>query len=365
MTQSGTSEDTIKTCKHLKGYFSVDYEVARLGGDFKRFYATGDRVIADGAQTGGGGGGGGKKRKKDKATQEKTDRVMLADKYYDKDEVPIVDPTGWYLSEKLDGMRAWWDSKERKFYARSGNLISCPDFFTAGLPSDTDLDGELWAGRGKFGDVMSVKQGGDDERWRAEVVYMVYDAPSVVAGFEARMSAAKAVIPGQRQSTRAFVRTWGTEEGKQQMQRYQSTGPTGVHAMWLGHWKCEGGVEEVERELASVVATPEGGGGAGEGLMVIDASALYRRKRSSTILKIKQFKDDEAIVLEHVQGQGKHANVMGSLRCRLRSGVQFKVGSGFNDEERQNPPAVGSVITFKVRVLVILCLAVLIPHAPC
>jgi DNA ligase-1 len=93
---------------------------------------------------------------KDKATAARASRVMLANDYYDKDskERPTIDPTGWYLSEKLDGVRAWWDSKERALYARSGNRIWTPDFFTAGLPSDLDLDGELWAGRGQFSEVM-------------------------------------------------------------------------------------------------------------------------------------------------------------------------------------------------------------------
>ena len=51
------------------------------------------------------------------------------------------DPTGWYMSEKLDGIRAYWDGTQ--FWSKSGKLINLPDSFKEGLP-DFHLDGELW-----------------------------------------------------------------------------------------------------------------------------------------------------------------------------------------------------------------------------
>src|SRR5262249_996536 len=51
------------------------------------------------------------------------------------------DPTGWWMSEKLDGVRAYWDGEA--FVSRLGNRFVAPDWFTADLPADT-LDGELW-----------------------------------------------------------------------------------------------------------------------------------------------------------------------------------------------------------------------------
>jgi hypothetical protein len=167
------------------------------------------------------------------------------------------------------------------------------------------------------------------------------------------MAKAKSAIPGQRQSTRTFLRTWGTEEGEREMQHYRSTGSEGVHAIWLEHWRCEKGAEEVQRELDAVTSfggagAVAGGLAAGEGLMLVSASAQYQMKRSNSLLKIKRFTDDEAIVLEHIQGKGKFADVMGALKCRLRSGAEFKVGTGFNDDERARPPPVGTVITVKV-----------------
>jgi ATP-dependent DNA ligase len=68
--------------------------------------------------------------------------VLLAHDYY-KDGAP--NPRGWWLSEKLDGVRAYWNGVE--FCSRNGAVFAAPAFFTASLPKDTHLDGELWCGR--------------------------------------------------------------------------------------------------------------------------------------------------------------------------------------------------------------------------
>lgn len=39
-----------------------------------------------------------------------------------------VDPTGWWISEKLDGVRAFWCGKQGKFFSRLGNVYEAPDW---------------------------------------------------------------------------------------------------------------------------------------------------------------------------------------------------------------------------------------------
>src|SRR5690242_11932689 len=67
---------------------------------------------------------------------------------------PSIDPTGWWMSEKYDGVRGYWDG--HKLWTRQGNLIHAPDYFLAELPPDTALDGELWVGHGKFEETISI-----------------------------------------------------------------------------------------------------------------------------------------------------------------------------------------------------------------
>jgi len=79
-------------------------------------------------------------------------QVLLAETWSED-----IDPTGWWMSEKLDGVRcvkileyvfktkfnfrAYWSGSN--FYSRQGNLFHVPDFFKAALPK-IPLDGEIW-----------------------------------------------------------------------------------------------------------------------------------------------------------------------------------------------------------------------------
>ena len=64
-----------------------------------------------------------------------------------------LDLTDWWMSEKLDGVRAYWDGK--RFLSRQGNEYHAPEWFVAGLPA-TPLDGELWIDRKKFQRTVSI-----------------------------------------------------------------------------------------------------------------------------------------------------------------------------------------------------------------
>ena len=95
----------------------------------------------------------------------------------------VTDPTGWRLSEKLDGVRAYWDGTQ--FLSRLGNLFHAPAWFVAGLP-DVPLDGELWLGRKKFQRTVSIVRRQDmSDLWK-EISFVVFDAPSLEKGFEVR-----------------------------------------------------------------------------------------------------------------------------------------------------------------------------------
>lgn len=73
----------------------------------------------------------------------------------------------------------------------------------------------------------------------------------------------------------------------------------------------------------------------------------YRIGRSNDLLKVKQYQDAEAVVVQHLPGKGKYEGLMGSLLVELENGRQFRIGSGFSDAERASPPDPGTVITFK------------------
>jgi DNA ligase 1 len=89
--------------------------------------------------------------------------------------------------------------------------------------------------------------------------------------------------------------------------------------------------------------------GGGEGLMLHRADADWRPGRSDALLKLKPVHDAEALVIDHVPGRGKHAGRLGALRVRTDEGIEFLLGTGFSDAQREQPPLPGSVVTYTHR----------------
>ena len=84
--------------------------------------------------------------------------------------------------------------------------------------------------------------------------------------------------------------------------------------------------------------------------MIRRAGSRYESGRSMTLLKVKSFHDAEARVLKHLEGSGRHKGRLG-LFVEMADGTTFSVGTGFSDAERDNPPAIGSLITFRYQEL--------------
>ncbi len=104
-----------------------------------------------------------------------------------------ADLAGWLLSEKLDGVRALWTGSA--LVSRGGTRLLAPPSWTAGLPAGVPLDGELWAGRGRFDETSSTARSAaaGDAAW-ARITFMVFDAPQAHGAFEARLATAEAAL---------------------------------------------------------------------------------------------------------------------------------------------------------------------------
>eukprot|EP00011_Vannellida_sp_DIVA3-517-6-12_P011121 CAMPEP_0114630064 /NCGR_PEP_ID=MMETSP0168-20121206/13689_1 /TAXON_ID=95228 ORGANISM="Vannella sp., Strain DIVA3 517/6/12" /NCGR_SAMPLE_ID=MMETSP0168 /ASSEMBLY_ACC=CAM_ASM_000044 /LENGTH=655 /DNA_ID=CAMNT_0001841557 /DNA_START=1 /DNA_END=1965 /DNA_ORIENTATION=+ len=234
--------------------------------------------------------------------------VMLAEKW----DVEKTDPKGWWMSEKLDGVRAKWTGKN--FYSRNGGRFYAPKWFKAQMPN-VPLDGELWGGRRQFQRTVGIVKTHIpvDDDWKY-LSYMVFDAPDQKGGFEERMKFAKKILKGC------------------------------ATAQAVGMCKCKG-KEHLYEKLEEVEA------GGGEGLMLRAPKSQYEGRRSSNLLKVKTFFDEECIVVGHKPGTGRNHNRMGALFVQTPDGREFKVGTGFNDAQRNNPPKKGTVITYRYQEL--------------
>lgn len=238
--------------------------------------------------------------------------VLLAEKWSE-----AMDPVGWMLSEKLDGVRAYW--ADGRFWSRLGNAFEAPPFFTAALPNNVTLDGELWLGRGKFQATVAIVRShlNDDiaESWRA-LTFQCFDAPSIDKPFEARLADVTSLASA---AASPFFKV-------------------------VQHRPCTS-----RQQLAAFLVAIEKAGG--EGAMMRMAGSAYVGKRSRTLLKIKSFHDAEFNVLGYAPGKGRHKGVVGALECKTAAGHAFRVGTGLSDADRADPPPIGAKITVRYQEL--------------
>ena len=224
-------------------------------------------------------------------------------------------PASEYLiSEKYDGVRAIW--KNGQLQTRNGNPISAPDWFTEKLPN-TWLDGELWSKRQDFEFIASAvsKAVPVDKEWQ-RITYMVFDAPGLNAPFSERAK------------------------------HYTEL----INTLSLKHIKPVKQFRAENNESLSKLLDEYTQAGA-EGLILHKANAKFTDGRTDNILKLKPYMDAEAVVIAHIPGKGKYKGMLGALRVRWQNTagehITFKIGTGFKDEDRKTPPAIGSTVTFK------------------
>jgi DNA ligase 1 len=223
-----------------------------------------------------------------------------------------VDVKQFLISEKFDGVRATWDGQVLR--TRTGRVIAAPAWFTKGFPA-MPLDGELWRARGRF-DVLSGavrKTEPVDAEWKG-FSYLVFELPDAEGTFDAR---AKRIVEIVKQANVPHLKA---------VEQYRLNDEAALDA-----------------RLKKVVAK------GGEGLMLHRADALYVTGRSDVLLKMKPAQDAEATVVAHTPGRGKFWGKLGALEVETPEGVRFKLGTGLTDAQRKNPPAIGSVVTYRYR----------------
>lgn len=240
-------------------------------------------------------------------TDSKAPPVALANVYEEG-----VDVSAYWVSEKLDGVRAFWDGEA--LYSRRGNRFAVPSWFLSGFPA-TPLDGELWIGRGAF-EVLSgtVRREVPDVRAWRKVRYMVFDLPDHAGTFDERLHRLLELIQSIDAPYLELVVQFRVESH-----------------------------EELMAEMHRVVAR------GGEGLMLRRADSRNRAGRSDDLLKVKPHQDAEAVVIAHLPGKGKFQGMLGSLLVETPAGRRFRLGTGFTDAQRRHPPELGTTVTFRYR----------------
>lgn len=228
---------------------------------------------------------------------------MLPQVYADGDAV-----AGWWMSEKLDGVRGYWDG--RLLWSKQGKLLQPHPDFVAGLP-EFPLEGELWGGRGSFERTASIVKQPQVAEW-LQLRFAIFDVPTGSGPFSERIEVARA---------------WFQDH------------PT-PYTFVIEQVRVENSAQ-LQAELQRVEAA------GGEGLVVRNPQAPYAAGRSAEVLKVKSFDDAEAVVVEHLPGQGENQGRFGALLVERPDGLRFRLGTGFSAAERLDPPPLGSLVSYK------------------
>lgn len=226
-----------------------------------------------------------------------------------------VDPAAYWVSEKLDGVRAFWDGTTLRF--RSGRPIAAPDWFVAALPAHP-LDGELWLGRGRFDELSAIvrREQPDEAEWH-RLQFRVFELPPANAD----------------EAALGFSERW-----QHLRQRVAAAGVPWLQVVEQFRVADRG---ELMRQLDAIIRA------GGEGLMLHRADAPYLSGRKDVLLKLKPWQDAEATVLAHLPGKGRLRGSVGALLMQTDDGRRFRLGSGLSNALRANPPPPGTRLSYR------------------
>lgn len=241
------------------------------------------------------------------AQEDRTAPSLILLKSYQKQT--NADVKNWLMSEKLDGVRAYWDGQA--LYSRSGKRFVAPDWFIEDFPH-FELDGELWTKRSDFEHIVSiVNQQSVHEGWKA-IHYNIFEVPNAPGDFPQRLDKIKQFL---KKHPTSFVKLIPQQicKGKTHLQSF---------------------LQEIEQL-------------GGEGVVIRNPEAHYHTGRSASALKVKRFQDAECKVTGYKAGKGKFSGLTGALYCQMDNKRIIRIGSGLSNNERENPPAIGSIISYK------------------
>jgi len=221
----------------------------------------------------------------------------------------VADVGRYWISEKLDGVRARWDGKQ--LVSRGGQVFAAPAWFIADFP-DVALDGELWLGRGQFAKLLSVvRKQQAHEGWR-QVKFMLFDLPKSGEKFTQRLEQLQTLVAGLGLPHLQVIPQFRLKTHAALLQKLTDLSQQGA-----------------------------------EGLMLHAEDALYHSGRSADLFKLKVRSEAYAKVIGYRPGKGKFMGMVGSLRLQTPAGKIFYLSSGLRNVERKNPPKVGSLVQFR------------------
>jgi len=287
-----------------------------------------------------------------------------------------VSVAGWFASEKLDGIRAYWDGglsrglpasevpyantvKDHRLkheviatglWSRTGKVIYAPAYWLDQLPP-IPLDGELWLGPRSFQEltsIVSTKDGSKDKEWD-RVTQMVFESPPYMQMLKPRKVKVRD-YEFEIKSPFMDVMRWARDRALttglpiksssvkwtfESVYNWLAPRLDGKRARLVPHCQLplshQAALDALDELLIKLLAT------GSEGVMLRKGASWWRPERSHFLLKHKPWEDDEAVLTGFTSGRetAKGSKLLGMIGALI---VEYKGKrlelSGLTDKER-------------------------------
>lgn len=220
-----------------------------------------------------------------------------------------INPKDWLLTEALEGMKCLWTGEG--FLQKHGQMIFAPIFFTQGLPTDICLDGELLLGRGETKKTQMLAKNADSELWKA-AKFLLFDAPNLRKPLEERIFYLQDLASSLK-----------------------------LPHLILPQYEVCRDTDHLQSALHRVLSA------GGQGLLLRQPGSFYDPKRSKTLLVVRPTLIGEAILVNYEAGKGKLEGLVSAFVVRSETGLEFRIQAGLSEEQRRNPPNIGTKVKFQ------------------
>lgn len=221
-------------------------------------------------------------------------------------EMIEANPQNYLWSEKLDGIRAYWDGKN--LYSRSGKKLNPPAFFTQNFPPFA-LDGELWSKREDFEQIVSIVQSKTKQQEWNNLKFYIFEVPHQKNGLLDRLKVLENYLLLHDAPFLSIIPQ-----------------------------------NPLRSPLSSILKQVEEN--KGEGIVIREKNIPYYTGRTKHSMKCKSYQDRECKIIQYIQGKGKFEGKVGSFLCQDEEKI-IKIGSGMDENFRNNPPPLDTIITYK------------------
>ena len=219
--------------------------------------------------------------------------------------------TDYAAYEAVEGVPVYWDGDGRLLGEAETEYMP-PAWFITGFP-DTPLEGILTSKTPDVEQIRRIARSAEVEAGWRKLYFLAVDLPELNEPALTRQRELKRLIEAAKLPQLRTV-------------RWQRFSDKDAFSLALNELYSSGGKGFVMRHVESSY-----------------------KVSADELLLVLPYDIGEAVVVDHRPGKGNFAGMLGGVEVTTAIFGKFRIGSGFSDAERRNPPPIGARIGFRYR----------------